>query len=271
MGMMQSAQEMACASRGRQSALWMVPLPALAIALLATCLAASPAIAQPAPVRPGALPFAEGEELTYQVRLGRFGQRGQGTMTIEDGAMVRGRDTYLLSFDFASRVGPFTISDRARSWLDPERMTTMRYEKHESSPVSSRHEDVDTYPAEDRWASEQGATGVLTTENPLDELSFLYYIRTLELEPGAEYEVARHFDAARNPVVIRVIGREMIEVPAGEFETIVVEMRVKDAGRFGGTGVLRLYLWDHGCRVPVQIESSMPVVGSVVLSLVSRT
>lgn len=104
---------------------------------------------------------------------------------------------------------------------------------------------------------------------PLDELSFLYYIRTLPLKAGATYRMDRHFDASRNPVEIRVVGREWVRVPAGEFATIVVEMKVPQDGHVSGNGVIRLYLTDDAWRVPVRIESSVRVLGRVVFQLES--
>ena len=56
------------------------------------------------------------------------------------------------------------------------------------------------------------------------------------------------------------------------FQTIEVEMRVRDPERYsGGEGVIRFHLTDDARRIPVRIESSMPVGGRVVLSLQSGT
>src|SRR5690606_11555826 len=102
---------------------------------------------------------------------------------------------------------------------------------------------------------------------PLDELSFIYFLRSLPLEEGESHALARHFDPERNPVVVRVLRRERVSVPAGDFATVVVEMRVKDQRTFAGNGALRLYLTDDARRIPVRIESSAPVVGAMTLLL----
>jgi hypothetical protein len=69
-------------------------------------------------------------------------------------------------------------------------------------------------------------------------------------------------------VVVKVLRRERTTVPAGQFATVVVEMRVKDS-RFGGDGTLVLYLTDDAAHVPVRIESSAPWVGSTRMLLES--
>ena len=80
----------------------------------------------------------------------------------------------------------------------------------------------------------------------------------------------RHFEMARNPTLVRVIGRETLETRAGTFRTIVVDMEVKD-GRYGSGGTIRLHLSDDVRRLPVRIESSIPMAGRAVLLLTAYT
>ena len=109
----------------------------------------------------------------------------------------------------------------------------------------------------------------MPTGAPVDELSFIFFIRTLRLAPGDSYTLARHYDATRNPVRIRVVGRGPMRVPAGTFQTIEVEMRVTDPAHYRGEGVIRLHLSDDARRIPVRIESAIPRAGRMVLSLES--
>ncbi len=216
-------------------------------------------------------PFGIGEELVYQLRATRFGRVGTGTMRVEGPDSIRGRPTYRLHFDVQGRVGPFSIEDCTRSWLDPDGPAALRYEKRERHPLASRVEEVDLFPAELRWAATNGEAGTTVTDHPLDELSFIYLLRTLELDDGAEISLSRHYHAERNPVLVRVLRRERIALPSGVFSTVLVEMQVRDGRRFNGSGVIRLYLTDDAHRYPVRIETSMPVVGTMVLDLEALT
>jgi hypothetical protein len=110
---------------------------------------------------------------------------------------------------------------------------------------------------------------MLPADAPLDELSFLFYVRTLPLVDGASYRLDRHFDARRNPVTFRVLRRESVRVPAGEFASIVVEMKVVDPDRYGGVGTIVLHLSDDERRVPLRIVSSIPGQGRITFSLES--
>jgi hypothetical protein len=107
------------------------------------------------------------------------------------------------------------------------------------------------------------------TNAPLDELSFIYFVRTISLAGDSAWRFDRHFDAARNPTTIRVVGRRTLETAAGSFRTVQGEMRVHDPRRYKGEGVITIDLTDDRRRLPVRIESSMPVLGRTVLSLAS--
>jgi hypothetical protein len=200
-------------------------------------------------------PFAEGEVLAYQVSLGSHGRSGTGWLRVEPAEPLREEPVVLLRFDFDTRVGPFQIQHHSRSWLSTRRMTSLRYEVDERIPLKPVRKQVDIVPGAD------------TSPEPLDELSFLYALRMLPLAPGSVLKLNRHYDARRNPVVVRVLRRELLRVPAGEFPTVLVEMEVRDPERFGGRGVLRLHLTEDARRLPVRIESQVPVAGQLVLEL----
>jgi hypothetical protein len=220
--------------------------------------------AHPAPAK---LPFAPGEELAYKARLGKFGEVGRGRMWIQPTTSAEGRSLYLLQFELSAKVAGARVEDRTQSWFDPLRMASVHYHKKARTPIKSRNEQVEIFPEERRWKNHTGGGGSTPTDAPLDELSFLYFVRTLPLDAGATYSLTRHYDPRRNPVKIRVLRREQTALSTGSVATVVVEMRVTDPDTFGGEGVIRMHLTDDARRTPVRIETPMPVVGTVVLTL----
>lgn len=234
----------------------------LGLALLGTLPAVGVAGAQGA----SALPFAPGERLTFEGRV-CTGVSGGGTMWVEGPVELRGTTTWLLHSDMEGHVGPLRATDRNASWLDPNRMTALRYTSRERHILSKHDDAVDIFAGEKRWSAASGAVGVIEGGTPLDELSFLYYLRTLPLDADTALTLARHFDVARNPTVVTVLGRQEIEVPAGRFRAIVVEMRVRDARRYRGEGTIRVYLSDDSCRLILRLESTVPDAGSATLAL----
>lgn len=213
------------------------------------------------------LPFGVGERLTYRVRAG--GVRGRGMMSVEGPVEVRGTETYHLRFTVDAGVGPLKGTERTESWLDPSRMAALRFHVYERRFFSKHEERVELYPEERRWQTDAGRSGESPTDAPLDELSFIYFLRSLPLEPDSSYELNRYFDAERNPTHVRVLSRGIVAIDAGTFRTVLVEMRVKDPRHYAGEGILRLQLTDDACRIPVRIESRAPDVGTVVLTLQS--
>src|SRR5687767_968057 len=210
------------------------------------------------------LPFGAGERLTYHVRVDKMRASGRGTMWIEP-AEFRGSSTLLLRSSVEVGIGPIKAIDKTDSWFDPGRMTALKFEQRHRYLFSRRVSEIEMYPEEMRWQSATGLTGSSLTDAPLDELSFIYYIRTLALEPDSSYSLNRHYDADRNPVCIRVLGREKVTVALGEFAVVVAELRVKDP-RFTGEGVIRLFLSDDADRIPVRIESTLPGLGTAVFT-----
>ena len=218
-----------------------------------------------------ALPFAAGERLHYRVTAGRFGSIGEGTMSVDGPVEVRGIATLALRSEVHARVGLIKSTERAESWIDPTRMAALRYQKRTRGMFSRGDDRVELFPDEQRWEGRHGKAGHSPTSAPLDELSFIYYLRTLPLGSDTVDVVERHYDRDRNPISVRVLARDTVRTRAGTFATIVVEMRVRDPQRYGGEGTIRLHLSDDARRIPVRIESSVPVLGATVLTLESFT
>lgn len=236
----------------------------IVLALFSVCASNRPAVEN------AALPFSVGEKLTYEVRVGNGGKVGTATMWIEGPVDVRGTSTYVLRFDSKIRIAFLTAVSRSSSWFDPLRGSSLRFLKYERNPLARNDEAVDLFPDQKEWKSAKGEIGQSSSDTPLDELSFMYFVRTLPMTPGATYRFDRHFDAARNPVTVSVIRREVIPTPMGELRVFRVEMRVHDPRHYKGEGIIRIYLTDDDCRLPARIESTMPVIGTAILTIDSE-
>lgn len=237
---------------------------------IALAIGAIPARAQgPSVGNSASLPFSVGERLTYEVRLSKLGGGGKGEFRVDGPVEVRGESAYVLRSNVETRVGILKAGNRTESWLDPLTMSSLRFRKRERRFGTSRTEAVELFPDQRRWTSDDGRSGETTSAAPLDELSFIYFLRTIPLVIDSTYRFDRHFDAARNPTTVRVIGRETITTKAGTFPTIIVEMRVRDSERYGDEGVIRINLTEDHCRIPVRIQSAVPVAGTAVLTLES--
>jgi Protein of unknown function (DUF3108) len=242
------------------------------IALLATVVGANaldhemPRVTGEPVIAGAPLPFAVGERLVYDASAGP-GLRGQAEMWIDGPEEIRGTPVIVLHFTFAARVGILRVADDTRSWLDPVRMAALRFAKEERHLLARHSEDVAIEPLERRWTAADGRTGSSASDAPLDELSFIYALRTFALPEEGTMVMSRHFDTDRSPTTLTSLGRGTVTTPSGTYATREVEMRVRDARHYRGEGVIRISLSDDACRRPVRIHSRIPGAGSVVLTL----
>ena len=244
----------------------------IASAAILSCAVAGAMFPQAAQAQmPDGLPFYAGERLTYRLQLSKVGKSGTAVMSMDGPVEVRGVAVYALRFDIRMGMGPIKGADHTKSWIDLDRMASMRFWKEERTPFVRRDESVELFLDRMRWEAADGTSGEIASTAPLDELSFMYFIRTLRLAPDTVYQFNRHFDVRRNPTTVRVVRRDTITTGAGRFPAILVEMKVRDARRYDGDGIIRIYLSDDDLRLPLRIESTMPVFGTAVLSLESHT
>jgi hypothetical protein len=227
-----------------------------------------PAAAHAAPVAP--VPFGPGERLAFRITLGPFGRVGHGSMEVIDLDTVHGHPSYELRLRIQGGIGFAKVDDSMASWLDASKLVSRRFHQDQKEIRYERHRKFDFFPEERRWArTDNDEKGDLPTDSPLDDLSFLYYVRTLPLEPGSTYTLDRYFSRKGNPVVVKVLRREEVKVPAGTFQTVVVQPLIQTRGLFSKGGKAEIYFTDDERRMVVQLKSSVPVVGSLNMYLES--
>lgn len=217
------------------------------------------------------VPFGPGEELRYKVKLGVLNV-GEGHMRVVGVEEVRGHRTYhvQMGLDASTMMGLAQVHDRFDSWLDTRMLVSRRFVRdiHELNYKSKRIYDI--FPEEKRWArADADKSGTSPSQLVLDDISFLYFIRTLPLEVGQTYELNRYFKEDGNPVTVKVLRKQKVEVPAGTFDVIVVQPVIQTDGLFGEGGEAEVYFTDDVHRHMVYMRSKVPLVGSITLHLES--
>jgi len=238
---------------------------------------ASPAPAVTAPSAPPApsrfavalarLPFENQERFEYQVKYGFLGV-GSAVLEVVGIDSVRGTPAVHTAFSVSGGVRVYHVDDHYESWFDPISFSTLRAIQniHEGSYNPKRQ--FEFFP-ERRTFSENGKPESETLPVPMDEISFLFFLRTIPLEVGKTYEFTRYFRPDKNPVRVIVDRKEHIRVPAGEFNTIVVRPVIKTTGLFGEGGRAEVWFTDDTTRTLVQLKSSLKF-GSLNLYLRNR-
>ncbi|OGS20882.1 MAG: hypothetical protein A2252_00605 [Elusimicrobia bacterium RIFOXYA2_FULL_39_19] len=216
--------------------------------------------------------FALGEKLEFQISWGLL-EAGQASMKIENIETVNGRQAYHLVTE--SKSLPFfdvfyKVRNKDESWIDVESVCSLKYEKHQHEGSYIR-EEITTF---DQIAGRfdlnehvQGKDSVKKEgdipEFTQDVLSALYFLRTLELEPGKEYYINAQSGDKSYPLKIVVYKKEKVHVPAGNFECFKLEpFLVGDSGLFRAKGRLWIWMTTDKRRIPVLMRSKI-FVGSI--------
>ena len=102
-----------------------------------------------------------------------------------------------------------------------------------------------------------------------DPLSCIYAYRVLAV--GADSEVTFEVTDGKRVIAgaFREVGRERLQIPAGEFDTVVVEPTIEGLGgifRKSKKAQLRIWLTDDAWRRPVRFYSEV-AVGSFTMEL----
>jgi Protein of unknown function (DUF3108) len=207
---------------------------------------------------------AVGERLVYDVKFSAV-KVGSGFMEAVGYESVRGVNA--LHVRFVVRGGTFfyKVNDVLESWIDTTHFTSLRHKQDLSEGSRDRERNFEFFP-ERRTFALDGKAEEPGVSNPLDEGSFLYFVRRVPLEVGQTYEFSRYFRPDRNPVRIIVLRKERIRVPSGEYNTIVIQPIIKAKGLFSEGGKAQVWLTDDSARVMVQMKSSLPI-GSLNLYL----
>ena len=217
--------------------------------------------------RAAEVPFGPGERLEYQVKLGVF-SAGEGFMAVEGVDTIRGQPTYRLALQLKGGMLFAKVDDKYKSWLTTRDLISLHFIKDVKEVTYKSFKEWAIYPEERRWQQlDENHAESMEAAQPLDELSMLFWIRTLPLEVGETYTLNRYFMNKSNPVVIKVLRKELKKVPAGEFNTIVVQPIVKSGGLFGEGGKAELYFTDDAARLLVYMRSEIPGLKSITLHL----
>jgi len=212
--------------------------------------------------------FPVGERIEYSVTWG--GARiGKSVMRVEAIDTIAGVPAYRASLETEGGPPFYRLHDRLTSWIQPNPFATLRFDQRlrQGGYHRDRRHIMDlkalTYTRydlhDDRFVASDDDRDVPIPPGALDDVSYFYFARLSDLEVGKRYEYERYFKEDGNPVVLEVLRRERIRVPAGTFNTIVVRPIIKTGGIFAEGGEAELYLTDDERRIPVRVKTRMSI------------
>ncbi|MDR4474323.1 MAG: DUF3108 domain-containing protein [Nitrospira sp.] len=220
---------------------------------------------------PVALPFANGEQLSYDVTW--LGMRaGIATMVVQEHSDEQGRPQ--LIFAMTARSSPtvtkfYPVLNRGVSIVDlesflPRHMTFARREgkRFNDFDYTFRHSEGLVTAVKDGKTDE-----LQIPPDAQDAMSCLYYVRkVLPFVPGASLTMTVHHDKKNYKMDVRVEAIETLEGRWGKQQTARVVVIMPFQGIFLNEGNIRVWFTTDDHRVPVRMKAKV-VVGSIVAEL----
>jgi hypothetical protein len=208
-----------------------------------------------------------GERLEYEVKFGPL-KVGRASMEVMGVETVRGRRTWHTRFQVTGGTFFYRVHDVLESWIDVETFSSLRFRQTLSEGSRDRLYEYEIFPERATYIA-KGKPERPSVSRPLDDGSFLYFLRTVAIEVGASYEFPRYFIPDRNPVRLEVLGRDTVDVPAGRFDALVIRPVIKAKGVFSEDGRAQVWISNDADHVVLQMTSHLKF-GSISLHLKSR-
>ena len=246
--------------------------------LLAVAAVCGAAVAPPP--APGALPFAPGEQLTYQVAWSIF-PAGEVVSSIKQVGSGPGDpyeiNTTARSTGFVSLL--FNTDDHYQSLIDPNTLCSREISKTVNE--GRRHKDT-------RIVFDSARKLALLTERDMgrsdhpvkraqnaipacveDIVAAFYVLRRAPLHVGSQLDIPINDGSKTQEVVVDVQAREQIKTPFGTREAFRIEPRAL-GGLSKRKGRMLIWISDDGQRLPLRIKAMM-LIGTITGDLVSVT
>ncbi|HMJ19651.1 MAG TPA: DUF3108 domain-containing protein [Gemmatimonadaceae bacterium] len=219
---------------------------------------AAPTIVVPSTIKRAKVPFGPGERMEYDVKFGalRVGNAHMEVVALDN---LRGRAVWHTAFWVQGGNFLYRVNDVYESWMDAETLSSLRFVQELEEGGKDIERRFEIYPERAVFiqTSKKPPKEEKSVSQPLDDGSFLYFIRTIPLEVGQTYDFNRYFRPDRNPVRIRVLRKERVRVPAGTFDAIVIQPVIKTKGIFSENGHAEIWLTDDERHVMVQLKSKL--------------
>lgn len=220
-------------------------------------------------VPPLKIPFKVGEKAEFDVKFG-FIRVGKATMGVAKIEKVRNIDSWHTIFRLEGGTVGFRVKNIIESWIDTAHFASLRFNQTLDEGPRDRLRRYEIYPDKQVYTELENDSNKQhkSVARPLDDGSFLYFVRSVPLEVGKTYHFNNYFRPDRNPVTIKVLRKERIKVPAGTFDCIVVRPIIKTKGIFSENGQAEVWISDDDRRIIVQLKSRLSF-GSINLYLKS--
>ncbi len=211
-----------------------------------------------------------GEKLTYA--LSYLGMRvGTAEAEIAEKTEFAGRPAYRIEVRVRSHPVidlVYKVRDEHTAWIDAEKFTPLRYEK-KIREGRKRVSEIQVFDYEAGKVRQLSESGEVLKETPLaegvqDQLSCGYYFRTLEVNPESSVFIPVYAEGKIWKLEVILEKASLMKIDGvGIFQALEALPNIEFEGIFVKKGKIRGWLSLDERRIPLKMETSVPVLGKV--------
>ena len=207
------------------------------------------------------LPLRAGETWQYSANVSKLSNVANLRLKVAEKRNFLGKNAWHLQA-FAHTENPlrmmFALDDQFDSYSDAATLVSMQYEMH----LNEKGQTVDSVqrmsPAV-REPAPANAIAARVLPGTRDPLGMMQYLRTVDWAKTPEVRSPVYDGHKLYDVHARLQARgEPVTVPAGNFNTLKIELQVLDNGAEMKDAHFILYLSNTEARLPVLLEAVMP-------------
>jgi len=207
------------------------------------------------------VPLRAGETWQYSANVSKLNNVANLRLQVAEKRNFLGKSAWHLQA-FAHTENPlrmvFALDDQFDSYSDAATLVSMQYEMH----LNEKGQSVDSvqlmFPAV-RQPAPANAIAAQVLPGTRDPLGMMQYLRTVDWTKTPEIRSPVYDGHKLYDVHARLKARgEPVTVPAGNFNTLKIELQVLDDGAELKDAHFILYLSNTEARLPVLLEAVMP-------------
>ncbi|MFN2483297.1 MAG: DUF3108 domain-containing protein [Pyrinomonadaceae bacterium] len=203
-----------------------------------------------------------GEKLTYTVSYSNFADAAHVELYVAGRGSYFGREGVELRAHVETvgvvRAALLALDNYYFTYVDPQ--TGLPYRAQTTAgatpPPPTMRDAMDAAARTQDVTTVAAPAGAATVASAHDLISALFALRALPLAPGSSYPVSAQFQGTQYDAELRVTGRETVKTPAGSFNALAAQVRVRK-NREADDLRLNVFFTDDERRVPVLVTARL--------------